>query len=181
MVYRAADSLGDDFGREKILDVCHKASTGLASVQEDFSHISSLVAKLESQCQPVADPAGELPASPAGATEAEHWMEATILQVYEDLSDLVRAEAASTLTPTWSDHRRTLRWVVRKLERLRLRLLRREISPQVLCSVRPRLEDTLQSLRAAHCLCQDEVDFLDSLAGDDADDSELDGFSDEGE
>ena len=158
-----------------------KASTDLASVQEDFSHRSSLVAKLESQYQPVADPAGELPAPPAGTTEAEHWIEATILQAYEELSDLSRAEAASILTPAWSDHRRTLRWVVRKLENLRLRLLRREISPQALCSARPMLEDTLQSLRAVHCLCQDKVDFLYFLVGDDAGDSDLGGFSDEGE
>ena len=174
MVYRAADL-------PEIHDVCHKALTDLASVQEDFSHLSSLVAKLESQYQPVADPAWELPAPPGGTTEAEHWIEATILQAYEELSDLSRAEAASILTPAWSDHRRTLRWVVRKLEHLRLRLLRREISPQALCSVRPRLEDTLQSLRAAHCLCPEEVGLLDFLVGDDADDSELDGFSDEGE
>ena len=66
--------------------------------------------------------------------------------------------------------------MVRKLEQLRLRLIRREVSPLELSSARPMLEDSVRSLRTHHCLGQEEEAFLIFLVGEE-DDSEHGSFS----
>ena len=117
-----------------------------------------------------------LPSSPDGASAAEQWIEAIILQAYEELDDLSKASAASLVTPFWSVHRMTLRWVTRRLEQLRLRLIRREVSPLEINSARPMLEDSLRSLGTHQCLGQEEEAFLILLVGEE-EDSEHGSFS----
>ena len=115
----------------------------------------------------------------AGAEAAESWLDASILQSYEELGALSRADAASLVTPAWSDHREILTWVVRKLEHLRLKLLRQEVSPQEICSARPLVDDTLQSLRTTHHLGQDEAAFINYLVAEDVGDLDFGGPSDD--
>ena len=106
-----------------------------------------------------------LSSSPDGASAAEQWIEAIILQAYEELDDLSKASAASMITPSWSVHRMTLRWVTRKLEQLRLRLIRREVSPLEINSARPMIEASLRSLRTHQCLGPEEGGFSHPLGG----------------
>ena len=59
-----------------------------------------------------------------------------------------------------------LKWVARKLELLRLRFLRGEVSVEPLADAKPRLDEALASLRSTHHFRDEEADEFEYLAGE---------------
>ena len=100
-------------------------------------------------------------APPEDSTAVEGWLETVILQAYEDLNGL----SMGRTSPAIQDHKRTLTWVVRKLEGLRIRVLRQGILTRDVVAARPMVDAALLSLRTTHYLGHAEAVFLDYLVG----------------
>ena len=63
------------------------------------------------------------------------------------------------------DHKEALKWMVNKLEILRLKLFREEVSVGSLASAKPLIEAALTSLQMTHYFRDEETKVLEFLAG----------------
>ena len=101
------------------------------------------------------------PTSPRSLAEYGVWLEGAILQAYSEIDTLGGVAMSLQIL----DHKEALKWMVNKLELLRLKLFREEVSVGSLASAKPLIEAALTSLQMTHYFRDEETKVLEFLAG----------------